>query len=91
MAQTVTLSRAYCDDHMGECWQAHNEATGKTECVPSYTEESQKLKSQGYVYTGHRAGLYTYSLRKSAPLALPLDWQIAIEERPEYVDVYQDW
>jgi len=90
MAQTVTLSRTYCDDHMGECWQAHNEATGKTECI-DYTTEVKRLELSGYVYTGHRAGLYTYALRKSAPLALPLDWKMAIEERPEYVDVYQDW
>jgi hypothetical protein len=90
--QKVILTRAYCDDHMGECWQSFNEATQKTECVPSYTEESQRLKAKGYIYTGHRAGQYTYALRKSAPLALPLDWQMAIEERqtkePEYI---QDW
>jgi len=91
MANTVVLSRTYCDEHMSECWQSFDEGTGKTACVPSYTEETQRLKASGYVYTGHRAGQYTYALRKSTPLALPLAWQMAIEERPEYVDVDQDW
>jgi len=89
--QKVILSKAYCDDHMGECWQAYDESTMQTRCELSYTEASQRLKAQGYVYTGHKAGQYTYTLRKSAPLALPLDWQMAIEERREYIDVDQDW
>lgn len=90
MAQTVTITRAYCDDHLAECYQAHDSATGQTKCI-DYLTETTRLKEQGYIYTGHHAGQYTYALRKSTPLALPIDWQMAIEERPEYVDVDQDW
>ena len=90
MANTVTLSRAYCENHLAECWQSYDESTRRTRCV-DYTTETKRLELSGYVYTGHRAGQYTYALRKSAPLALPFDWQMVIEERPEYVDVDQDW
>lgn len=91
MADQIIISRAYCDDHLGECWQTYNTATMQTRCI-DYATEKKRLELSGYVYTGHRAGQYTWTLRKSAPLALPLDWQMAIEARetkePEYI---QDW
>lgn len=52
-------------------------------------QKSEELKARGY-QASHRAGVFTFTLWKAAPLALPLDWQMAIEER-ESVDIYQDW
>lgn len=90
MAQQIILTRAWCDEHLAECWQSHNTATMQTRCIASYTAEKQRLEEHGYIYTGHRAGQYTYTLRKSAPLIpLSIDWQMARDTRePEYV---QDW
>lgn len=89
MAQKIHLSNTWCDEHLARCWQSYNEGTGENKHI-NYTQETKALPLRGYIYTGHRAGVFTYSLRKSQPLALPLDWQMAIEER-ESVDEYQDW
>jgi len=89
---TVKISRAWCDEHMGDCWHSYNENTGESKHVDSYTAECKRLEAQGYYYAGHRRGVFTYHLTKSAPLALPLDWQMAIEAKgPEYIDINQDW
>ena len=89
----VHIARAFCDDHLAECWFKFDEQTGQATHIESYTTESKRLESLGYIYTGHQAGAYTYSLRKSSPLAgipLPLDWQMALDAR-ESIDQDQDW
>lgn len=86
---TIKISRAWCDDDMQDCYFAYNETTGESTHCESYTAESRKLMAQGYYYAGHSRGVFTYRLSKSAPLALPLDWQMATQEL-ERIDQYQD-
>jgi len=76
---TVKIARAWCDEHMIDCFFAHNENTGETEHVESYTAKSRQLQEQGYYYAGHKQGVFTFCLQKSAPLNLPLAWQMRAE------------
>lgn len=69
--------------------QSYNDATGQTAHVADYAQERARLAELGYIYTGNKAGQFTYTRRTSQPLTLPLDWQIALEAKePEYI---QDW
>jgi hypothetical protein len=89
MAQKIIITRAFCEEHLQECLQSHNESTGTTSHVENYSQEKQRLGELGYVYTGNHGGQYVYTRRMSQPLALPLDWQMAREtQEPEYI---QDW
>ena len=75
---TIRFSRAWCDDHMKDCFFSYNETTGEHKHVDSYTEASADLIAHGFYYAGHRAGVFTYCQRKSAPLAL--DFQMLIDQ-----------
>lgn len=89
MAQRIIITRTWCDEHLAECLQSHNESTGKTSHVENYGAERARLGELGYVYTGNHGGQYVYTRRASQPLTLPLDWQMASEtNQPEYI---QDW
>lgn len=93
MAHRIQIARAWCDECLSQCFFAHDENTGVNQHLGNSTSDlatkSQELKAKGY-YESHRSGVYTYTLYKAAPLALPLEWQMAIEER-QLVDVDQDW
>lgn len=98
--QKVILSRAWCKEHLAQCWHKHDLQTGVNQCLAKgevlpagsrhYAAEMIRLESLGYV------GRNTYPTRsytryKSQPLAAPLEWQYAESEEPEYIDVNQDW
>mgnify|MGYP001586841442 CR=1 FL=1 len=93
MAIRIQIARAWCDACLASCYQAYDESTGIRSHVGNTTADlgayTAPLKERGF-YISHRGGVYTATLYKSQPLALPLDWQMAIEER-ESVDVDQDW
>ena len=98
--QKIIITRAWCEIHLADCFQAYNEQTGEHYHVgnpesidPSGTtelaEERHRLEELGY-YCRHNSGVWIFIRRLSQPLALPLDWQMAFEER-ETVDTYQEW
>jgi len=93
MTHRIQIARAWCDECLSECFFAHDESTRANEHLGASTSDlgrkSKELKENGFV-ASHRSGIFIFTLYKSQPLALPLDWQKAIEER-ESVDVYQDW
>ena len=93
MARRIIVTRAWCDEDFGECWQSYDENTSQHKHIGASTSdlaaEMKRLESLGYSCR-HRSGMYTFTLRKSSPLIpLPLDWQMAQESKePEYI---QDW
>jgi hypothetical protein len=89
----VTRDRVYCDRHIDLCHQAYDDATGLTKCIEDPAAYGKRLLAMGYYYSGHNHGLYTYTLRKSSPLALPADWQMALElaDQRETREIVQDW
>lgn len=93
MSHRIQIARAWCDACLMQCFFAHDESTGQNQHLGAQTTDlahkAEELKAKGF-RASHRSGVYTYTLWKSAPLALPLDWQMAIEER-QYIDVDQDW
>ena len=93
----ITAARAWCDECFANCYHAYNHNTGqKTHIGPTTADlgaYAEKLTTKGYRAAHKGGGTFTYTLYKSAPLALPLDWQMAIDEQhqtkePEYI---QDW
>lgn len=102
MAQQITLAPAWCDNHLAQCWHSYNHQTGITSHLGNpegiqpaelakLGAEFARLKELGYIIA-HRSGTYTATRYTSQPLALPLDWQMALESRePEYIDIDQDW
>lgn len=86
----VKISRAYCEEHFDQCFFEHNENTGQTSHIESFTERKAQLEGNGYIYTGHSQGVMTFQQRNTHLTALPLDWQMAADER-ELIDVNQDW
>lgn len=90
MAQRIQIARAWCDECLAQCWFAFDEQTRVNEHLGmDNSKKWEELKAQGY-QPAHRGGVYTFTLWKAQPLALPLDWQMAIEER-QHIDVNQDW
>jgi len=93
MAHRIQIARAWCDECLSQCFFARDESTGTNQHLGASTSDlgrkSEELKARGFL-ASHRSGVFTYTLYKSQPLALPLDWQMAIEER-ESVDQEQDW
>jgi hypothetical protein len=89
MAHRIQIARAWCDEHLAQCWHSHDLATGANEHLgESNAAKWQELKDKGY-QVSHRGGVFTFTLWKAAPLALPLDWQMVRESKePEYI---QDW
>ena len=99
MAQQITLSPAWCDEHLAQCWHINENGITRSLCNPESIQPAgtatmaakmAELKEKGYT-ARHTYPGYTLTRYASQPLALPIDWQIANEERPEYVDVDQDW
>lgn len=93
MAHRIQIARAWCDECLQDCFFSYDESTGRKEHLGASTTDlgrkSEELKERGFV-ASHRSGVFTYTRYNSQPLALPLDWQMAGDER-ESVDVYQDW
>lgn len=93
MAQRIQIARAWCDECLRDCFQSYDESTGKREHIGPETQDlgkkTEELKARGY-QVSHRAGVFTFTLWKAAPLALPLEWQMLIEEH-EKIDRFQDW
>ena len=94
----IRIARAWCDECLRDCWFSFNENTFEHKHIGiDISQVWENLKAQGY-QVAHRAGVFTFTQWKgsplapcdTAPLALPLDWQMAIEER-ESVDTYQEW
>lgn len=92
MANRIQIARAWCDEHLAQCWEAYDEGTGVHEHLgASNAAKWEELKAKGY-QPAHRGGVYTFTLYKAQPLALQLDWQMALKTRePEYIDIEQDW
>jgi len=90
MPQQIVISHTWCDDHLTNCLQSYNTATGLYHHIESYTDEVKRLIALGYYYAGHHAGQYTYSLRTSRLLNMQPDWQIAMD-REDAIDENQDW
>ena len=100
MANKIQLSPAWCDEHLSNCWHSHNENTGENkhlgnldDFLPNHSAilgaEMERLKKQGY-QPARRADGYIMTQYNDRLTTLPLDWQMAIEER-ESVDTSQDW
>jgi hypothetical protein len=95
MANRIQIARAWCDECLGQCWFSFNEQTQAHEHLgDSNAAKWDELKAQGY-QPAHQGGVYTFTLYKAAPLALPLEWQIIADaitlresKEPEYI---QDW
>jgi len=89
----ITRDRVYCDNHIAMCHQAYDDATGITKCIDDPAAYGKRLLNCGYYYAGHHRGEFTYTLRKSSPLSMPTDWQMAMDlaDQRETVDIYQDW
>lgn len=92
MAHRIQIARAWCDQCLMDCWHSYDEGTSRKEHLgESNAAKWEELQDKGY-QVSHRGGVYTFTLYKAQPLALPLDWQMALESRePEYVDIEQDW
>jgi hypothetical protein len=93
----IEFSRAWCADCFDDCYWSYNAQTGITRHIGSGTlalaAALNPLKRAGY-YISHRGhGDYTATLYKAAPIALPLDWQMAMQlaDQRETVDQDQDW
>lgn len=92
----VQFSKAWCNECFANCYFSYNEQTSETKHIGAGTvnlaQELEPLKKSGYYikHSGH--GDYTATLYKAAPIALPLDWQIALIETHEpAIDQNQDW
>jgi hypothetical protein len=100
MTHKIHIARAWCDECLRDCFFAYDEATGQNQHVgpesQDLSEKAQELGRKGYK-ASHRSGVFTYTLYKAAPLALPLDWQF-VNDRYEAMDaarqkelLEQDW
>lgn len=68
----VVIDRAWCDEHLDTCYQAHNRSTGRTTCIKDLTAYKHNLEQSGYYYAGRHSGMYIYNRRQpSAPLMEP--------------------
>lgn len=93
----ITYRRAWCDDCFDDCYWSYDETTGITKHVGSGTlalaAALEPLRRQGaYVrHLGH--GDFQATLYKAGPIALTLDWQMAIQlaDQRETIDQDQDW
>jgi len=101
MPNQIILSPAWCDEHLANCWHSHNENTGENKHLgdvesiqPANSRalgaEMQRLQNKGY-HSAHRSGQYIMTQYNDRLTTLPLDWQMAIEERFDPVDIDQDW
>lgn len=95
MAHTIQMSRAWCDECLRDCWFTFDEQSQVNQHIGQDNAHAwNTLKAQGYTVKHSGGGAFTFTLWKARPLALPLDWQMAIEERetkePEYLE-NQDW
>lgn len=91
MAHRIQFSRAWCDDHLAQCYYSHDESTGVNQHVGTsadFGRQVAQLQARGYVGSHKGGGVFVYTLYKAAPLALPLEWQIVASKEPEYI---QDW
>lgn len=84
------MARAWCDEHLAQCWETYDEATGVHEHIGlSNADKWNKLKAKGYQPKHMGGGVFTFTLWKAAPLTLPPEWQMVRESKePEYI---QDW
>ena len=97
MAHKIQIARAWCDQCLMDCWHSCDEGTAEKKHLGEYNAELwQELTAKGY-QVSHRGGVYTFTLYKAAPLAMPLDWQF-INDRSEAMDetyqnelINQDW
>lgn len=92
MTNRIQITRAWCDECLGECFHAYNEGTGEHEHLGPDTADlarkGEELKAQGY-QSSHRGGVFTYTLYKDHLHPVPLEWQLLAESKePEYI---QDW
>lgn len=90
MAHKIQISRAWCDDDLCQCWFSFDETTRVTEHLgTSNAAKWDELKAKGYQVKHNGGGVFTFTLWKAAPLAMPFEWQMVRETKePEYI---QDW
>jgi NOL1/NOP2/fmu family ribosome biogenesis protein len=100
MPEQITLARVWCNEHLAQCWHINENGMTRPLCSKESIQPAgsatlgakiAELKEKGFTIS-HHYPQYVATRYKSQPLALPLDWQMAIEERqtkePEYI---QDW
>jgi hypothetical protein len=101
MAHKIELSKAWCNEHLAQCWHEYDHATqiNKSLCNPdsiepagtiAFAKRTTELKQKGYTIS-HHYPKYIATLWKAAPLNVSLEWQLLAESKPEYIDVDQDW
>lgn len=95
---TIILCPEWCEEHLAQCWHICKDGIWTSLCNPDSIEPAgtvvfatkmQELKEKGYI-ARHTYPSYTLTRYAAQPLTLPLDWQMASEERQE-IDVDQDW
>jgi hypothetical protein len=82
----ISFARAFCDEHLEDCYFSYNENTGETIHIgdtADYREAANELEAHGYYYAGHMHQAFVYRSRRSAPINEPLDsWLEAyVEEK----------
>ena len=101
MPNKIILAPAWCEDHLAQCYYSHDENTGITKHLGNidsiFPAQSQELAAEmnrlegiGYKPAHRGGGEYTLTRYNDRLANLPLDWQMAAEERAS-VDEYQDW
>ena len=78
---TIRISRAFCPYCLNQCFFEYNEQTGITSHVEDFTTRRMQLDSTGYIYAGHKMGVFTWHQRNTQLTALPLEWQMAAEHQ----------
>jgi hypothetical protein len=96
MSQDIVLDTRWCDEHWGKCYFAFHEETATWQHIGSFSDMATfiaKMKTEFGFQCKQRSGIYTLYRRKSQPLTLPLDWQMAqnADQEREPIDPAQDW
>jgi len=93
----IQFRKAWCNECFANCYWSHNDSTGQAKHVgtgtPALADALEPLRRAGYYISHLGHGDYTATLYKAAPIALPPDWQIALQlaDQRENVDTDQDW
>jgi hypothetical protein len=72
---TITVKWQYCLEHF-----RRHVTDERGQCI---AESPDELTRKGYVYLGHIGGGWYRYRAPSQPNPLPLDWQMALDERAD--------
>jgi hypothetical protein len=99
MAEQIVLAQAWCNEHLAQCWHINEHGTTRPLCnkesirpagAATLGAKMAELKEKGFIIS-HRYPQYVATRYKSQPLALPIEWQMAIEEQTKETEYIQDW